>query len=127
MKSWRIPLPSVYNLYVHAYFTALALNNRLADISAIIASQKLNAAVLANDLATVQELLAAGYPNPNERLPNNGSNWDGYTPLLIATLNGYTNITLALLQGGADVKVGHSTVVAYGKGCRLLYEVNCCA
>eukprot|EP01105_Mastigella_eilhardi_P022849 TRINITY_DN5696_c0_g1_i2.p2 TRINITY_DN5696_c0_g1~~TRINITY_DN5696_c0_g1_i2.p2 ORF type:complete len:662 (-),score=132.04 TRINITY_DN5696_c0_g1_i2:68-2053(-) len=85
--------------------SAKAIEDHREEVKQVIASQLLNAAVLDNDTNRVHELLTGGYVNINERRPNTGEHYDGYTPLLIAALQGYTDIVVELLQAGADPKV----------------------
>ncbi|KAH3762474.1 ketosteroid isomerase [Pelomyxa schiedti] len=78
--------------------TSLALENRIQEIEDILDSQQLNAATMADNLTAVNLLLAAGYTDLNERRPNIGVRWDGYTPLLLAAINGYSDIFSKILH-----------------------------
>ncbi|WP_381798780.1 ankyrin repeat domain-containing protein [Streptomyces niveus] len=59
------------------------------------------AAVKAGDISEVERLIAAGAP-VNERTPIVGSFDDDYTPLGLASREGYTDIVRVLLDAGAD-------------------------
>ncbi|WP_161602581.1 EthD family reductase [Tautonia marina] len=67
-----------------------------------VVRQQLMAAVVRNDLPSVQKLLAGG-AKVDERSPRlNGFN-DLHTPLLVACRDGHSEIAAALIQAGADV------------------------
>jgi uncharacterized protein len=72
------------------------------------AGQKLMAAVIADDLAAVKQLIADG-ADLHERAPHlNGFN-DGHTPLHVAARDGHTAIVKELLAAGADVNAVEPT------------------
>ena len=72
------------------------------------ADQQLMAAVIADDLAAVKQLIANG-ADLNERAPHlNGFN-DGHTPLHVAARDGHTTIVAELLAAGADVNAVEPT------------------
>ncbi|MEU3297844.1 ankyrin repeat domain-containing protein [Streptomyces longwoodensis] len=65
------------------------------------ANATLSAAIKANDLEQVKQLISSGTP-VNERLPTVGTFDDDYTPLGIAVREGHTDIVRELLAAGAD-------------------------
>jgi ankyrin repeat protein/catechol 2,3-dioxygenase-like lactoylglutathione lyase family enzyme len=78
------------------------LKDRLAADTAAAKSQRLLAAVVADDFEEVQRLLAADAAI-DERAPRlNGFN-DGHTALHVAARDGHTSIVTLLLAAGADV------------------------
>ncbi|KAB8144958.1 hypothetical protein F8S13_03755 [Chloroflexia bacterium SDU3-3] len=84
------------------------LKQRQQDDQQKIDRQQLMAAVVADDLAEVQRLLAAGAA-VDERYPLVNSFNDGHTPLLVAARDGRTAIVAALLWAGADVNATEPT------------------
>jgi ankyrin repeat protein len=64
--------------------------------------QRLNAAVLKNDLTAVRAALSAG-EDLEQQWPATGTFEDGHTPLLIASRDGRTEIVSELIARGADV------------------------
>lgn len=77
----------------------------------IIDSQKLMSAVMANDLATVEELIRKGV-DVNEKSPVIGSGNDGQTPLLVACFLGHADIIRALLVAGAKETINDYLMAA---------------
>lgn len=75
-----------------------------ASDQAAIEQQKLMAAVAANDVATVRELIRQGV-DVNEKTPIVGSGNDGQTPLLVACFFGYADIVEELLKAGAKESI----------------------
>lgn len=84
------------------------LKKRQKTDSEKVESQKLMAAVVADDLDAVRKLIAEG-ADIEERYPVlNGFN-DFHTPLLVACRDGHTAIVKELLAAGADVNVTEPT------------------
>lgn len=71
---------------------------------AVLARQKLMAAVQAGNLATVQQLIADGV-DINEKSPELANGNDGQTPLLVACFLGHGDIARALLAAGANPRI----------------------
>jgi ankyrin repeat protein len=82
---------------------ALLEEQRTAD-EGVLARQKLMSAVQAGDLATVQQLIAAGV-DVNEKSPVLANGNDGQTPLLVACFLGHGAIARALVAAGADPRI----------------------
>jgi ankyrin repeat protein/ketosteroid isomerase-like protein len=76
--------------------------DRKQEIARQQASQRLNNAVLKDDLAGVRAALDAG-ENIEQTWPATGSFADGHTPLLIASRDSRANIVRELLRRGANV------------------------
>jgi ankyrin repeat protein len=76
---------------------------RQAD-QALLARQALMSAVQAGNLATVQQLIAAGV-DVNEKSPVLANGNDGQTPLLVACFLGHAAIARALVAAGANTRI----------------------
>jgi ankyrin repeat protein len=88
----------------------LIAQRRTADQQGV-AGQVLIAAVVADDLAEVKRLIAAG-AEVDARVPILGSFNDAHTPLLVAARDGHTAIVAELLRAGADVNAMEPTFLA---------------
>ena len=84
------------------------INDRIKENDALVESQKLMAAVVANDAAQVQRLLDAG-AEVDQRAPILNSFNDAHTPLLVACRDGHEECVAALIAAGADVNAVEPT------------------
>jgi ankyrin repeat protein len=80
------------------------LEARRTHDTAVLAGQKLMAAVQAGDLAAVRALIASGV-DVNEKSPVVANGNDGQTPLLVASFLGHGEIVKALLAAGANPRI----------------------
>ena len=80
------------------------LEARKKQDDAVLAGQKLMAAVQAGDAAAVRSLIAAGV-NVDEKSPVVANGNDGQTPLLVASFLGHTEIVRMLLAAGANPRI----------------------
>lgn len=84
------------------------INDRIKENDTLVESQKLMAAVVANDAVQVQRLLDAG-AEVDKRAPILNSFNDAHTPLLVACRDGHEECVAALIAGGADVNATEPT------------------
>jgi ankyrin repeat protein len=82
----------------------LLLEERKRLDDAILACQKLMAAVQAGDVEAVRGLIAAGV-DVNEKSPVVANGNDGQTPLLVACFLGHADIVRLLLDAGANPRI----------------------
>ena len=80
------------------------LEARKKQDDAVLAGQKLMAAVQAGDAAAVHSLIAAGV-NVDEKSPVLANGNDGQTPLLVASFLGHGEIVRMLLGAGANPRI----------------------
>ena len=80
------------------------LEARKKQDDAVLAGQKLMAAVQAGDAAAVRSLIAAGV-NVDEKSPVVANGNDGQTPLLVASFLGHGEIVRMLLGAGANPRI----------------------
>jgi len=101
LKTHGGALPIDFARYDHLHEIEAAIIAEDERRAALVKSQVLMAAVVANDLEGVKRALAAG-ADVNEVSPMLGGPNDGHTPLLVAAREGYTEIVQVLLAAGAD-------------------------
>jgi ankyrin repeat protein len=75
-------------------------NQKKEDDNKAVENQPLMAAVMSNDIKTVENLINSGV-DVNEQSPIIGSGNDGQTPLLVACFLGHAEIVRLLLEAGA--------------------------